>query len=90
MESTLIRVDGRAAARSLAEALAALPDTPGAEVVLDLSSVARVDTHAVSALEDLANTASGRQLVLVLRGVVVDVYRVLKLCGLAGRFRFLH
>jgi anti-anti-sigma regulatory factor len=52
--------------------------------------VTRVDPAAVNALSDLAATAESRQLAVTLRGVVVDVYRVLKLTGLAGRFRFLH
>ena len=90
MESTLIRVDGRNAAHSLVEALKALPDTEGADVVLDLSSVARVDTVAVSALGDLATAAAERKLQLTLHGVTVDVYRVLTLTGLAAKFRFMH
>jgi anti-anti-sigma factor len=90
MESTLIRIDGRATTQSLTEAIAALPDAEGAEVVLDLSSVARVDTSGVAALTDLAAQGEARKLQLTLRGVVVDVYRVLKLTGLAARFRFLH
>lgn len=89
-QSTMIRVDGRSAAQSLADAKAALPDETGAEVMLDMSSVTRVDPAAVNALSDLAATAENRQLAVTLRGVVVDVYRVLKLTGLAGRFRFLH
>jgi anti-anti-sigma regulatory factor len=89
-QSTLIRVDGRTAAQSLTEARAALPEEAGADVVLDMSSVTRVDPAAVNALTDLAAAAEARQQVATLRGVVVDVYRVLKLTGLAARFRFLH
>jgi anti-anti-sigma regulatory factor len=89
-QSTLIRVDGRSAAHSLAEARSALPEDSGAEVVLDMSSVKRVDPAAVNALTELADEAGQRELDVTLRGVVVDVYRVLKLTGLAARFRFLH
>lgn len=90
MESTLIRIDGRDAARSLTEARSALPEGEGCEAVVDLSSVARVDPAAVAALAELAAAAETRRLQVTLRGVVVDVYRVLKLTGLAGKFRFLH
>jgi anti-anti-sigma factor len=90
MASTLIRVDGRNTASSLAEALKALPAAAGAEVVLDLSTVGRVDTAAVGALGDLAAAAAARKLELTLHGVAVDVYRVLKLTGLAAKLRFMH
>jgi anti-anti-sigma regulatory factor len=58
------------------------------EVVLDFSSVLRIDANAVRALEELANLADGRSVKVVLRGVNMDIYMVLKLLRLAERFRF--
>ena len=59
------------------------------EVTLDFSSVLRVDGHAVGAMEDLARLADDRSAVIVLRGVNVGVYRVLKQLRLTQRFTFL-
>ena len=58
------------------------------EVVLDFSSVLRVDGDALSAIEDLARLADERSVKIVLRAVNSDVYRVLKLMNLTQRFRF--
>jgi len=59
------------------------------EVTLDFSSVPRIDGNAVSALEELARLADDRSATIVLRGVNVDIYRVLKQLRLTQRFRFL-
>ncbi len=61
----------------------------GNEVILDFSSVARIDPSALRAMESLAATAAAKAAKVVLRGVNVDVYRVLKLTQLATRFSFL-
>jgi anti-anti-sigma regulatory factor len=58
------------------------------EVVLDFSVVARVDSRVLTAMEELAKEADERSAKVVLRGVNVDVYRVLKLVELASRFSF--
>jgi anti-anti-sigma regulatory factor len=58
------------------------------EVVLDFSGVPRIDSNAVRALEKLAGLADGRSLKVVLRGVNMDIYKVLKLLKLAQRFSF--
>ena len=63
-------------------------DSAGAEVVLDFSSVRRLDTGALSALKEFANMADAKSVKLGLRGVKVDAYRVLKLVNLAPRFSF--
>jgi len=60
------------------------------EVILDLCSVPRLDARAVAALEQLAELAGSRRVSVVLRGVNGDVYKVLKLLKLAGRFSFLN
>jgi len=60
------------------------------EVVLDFSSVLRIDTNAVRALERLAGLAEGKSVRIVLRAINVDIYKVLKLLKLTGRFAFLN
>jgi anti-anti-sigma regulatory factor len=71
------------------EAVDKVNSAPG-EAVLDFSSVPRIDTNAVGALDRLAGLAAGKSVKVVLRGVNVDVYKVLKLLKLAERFSFLN
>ena len=59
------------------------------EVVLDFSSVLRIDSSVVRALEALAGLADGKSVKVVLRAVNVYIYRVLKLLKMAQRFTFL-
>jgi anti-anti-sigma regulatory factor len=59
------------------------------ELALDFSSVRRVDTTVIRALEEFAGRADERGVKVVLRDVNVDVYKVLKLVKLARRFSFL-
>jgi len=61
----------------------------GSELVLDFSSVPRIDPGAVKALEEVARLAADQSVKVVLCGVNVDIYRVLKLVKLAQRFEFL-
>jgi anti-anti-sigma regulatory factor len=58
------------------------------ETVLEFSSVSRIDAEAVRALEELARMADAKKVKIVLRGVHVDVYKVLKLTKLTRRFSF--
>jgi len=73
----------------LQEAAGSIGDAHG-EAVLDFSSVLRIDSGALRALEDLARVADEKAIKIVLRGVNVDVYKVLKLVRLTRRFSFLH
>jgi anti-anti-sigma regulatory factor len=59
------------------------------EVILDFSSVLRIDGNAVSAIEELAGLADEKSVKVVLRAVNVDIYRVLKQLKLTQRFTFL-
>ena len=59
------------------------------EVILDFSSVPRIDSHVVGALEQLADLAEQRSVKVVLRAVNLDIYKVLKLLRLTRRFSFL-
>jgi anti-anti-sigma regulatory factor len=52
--------------------------------------VSRVDPAAVRALEDIARVADEKNVKVVLRGVNVDVYKVLKLMKLTRRFSFVN
>ncbi len=63
-------------------------DSADGEVVLDFSSVLRVDPRAIRAMEEFAKAADDKAVKVALRGVNVDVYKVLKLVKLASRFSF--
>ena len=73
---------------ALQEAAAKL-EGAGGEVVLDFVSVRRIDSSALRELEELASLADKYAVKVVLRGINVDVYKVLKLVKLAPRFTFL-
>ena len=60
------------------------------EMILDFSSVSRISPAGVSAMSDFADSAEERSVNVVLRGVNVDVYRVLKLARLAERFSLVN
>ena len=83
-----IKIEGERVVHGLREALANL-DSAGGEVGLDFSSVHRLDPSALRALEDLAGVADDKSVRIVLRGVDVHVYKVLKLMKVTHRFSFL-
>ncbi len=84
-----IKIDGKRVAEALQEVRGKLTDTDG-EVVLDFSAVRRIDPSALRAMEELASTASDKAVKIVLRGVNVDIYKVLKLARVGPRFSFLN
>lgn len=84
----MLKIEGACVASSLREALQKLNGVTG-EVVLDFSSVSRLDPEALHAMEDMAALTDAGALTLALRGASVDVYKVLKLVKLASRFNFL-
>jgi anti-anti-sigma regulatory factor len=61
-------------------------DSGASELILDFSSVQRIDARALRAMEKLAAIAEEKPVEVVLRGVNIDIYRVLKLMHLAQRF----
>ncbi len=81
-------IDGERLIPALQEAGTKLDNADG-EVVLDFSSVRRLDPAVLKAMEDLAGIADEKAVKLALRGVDVDIYKVLKLVKLAPRFSFL-
>jgi len=58
------------------------------EVIVDFAAVHRIDLSALRAMEELAAIADKKAIKVLLRGVNVDVYKVLKLVKLAPRFSF--
>ena len=88
MNAEWIEIDGERVVQDLQAARETL-DTAQGDVVLDFSSVRRIDPNALRAMEKLAGLADGKTVKVVLRGVNVDIYKVLKLVKLTSRFSFL-
>lgn len=82
-------IDGDRVAQTLQEAKEKLDAAKG-ELVLDFSGVRRVDPGALRALEAFAGAADEKSVKVALRGVNVDVYKVLKLARLAPRFSIVN
>jgi anti-anti-sigma regulatory factor len=60
----------------------------GGDLVLDFSSVRRIDSGALSALQTVAQQADEIKVKVVLRGVNVDLYKTLTLMRLTRQFSF--
>lgn len=88
MIAEMLKIDGARVADSLREARLKLNGVTG-EVVLDFSSVSRLDPEALHTMEELAALTDAGAVTLAFRGASVDVYKVLKLVKLASRFNFL-
>lgn len=74
---------------TLQDALAKLQlDGAGGEVVVDFSGVQRIDPGTLKTLDKLAGAAHEKATKVVLGGVNVEVYKVLKLMKLESRFLF--
>jgi anti-anti-sigma regulatory factor len=85
--AAFLRIEEQHVLSALQEAGAKLENING-ETVLDCSSVSRINTHALRALEEFARIADEKAIKVVVRGASIDVYKVLKLVKLAGRFSF--
>jgi len=83
-----MEIDGEHTAEALRQAGENL-DSANGEVVLDFASVRRLDPAALKAMEELASSAHEKAVKVVLRGVNVNVYKVLKLARLSPRFAFM-
>ena len=59
------------------------------DLVVDFSKVRRIDAAALREMDKLAGVADTHSVKVGLRGVNVDIYKVLKLVKLASRFSFL-
>jgi len=71
------------------EALQRLDSSRG-ELVLDFSAVRRIDPAALRAMQQLAARARDNSVKIVLLGVDVGVYKVLKLLAITADFSFLN
>lgn len=89
MIAVFVSIDEMRVGPGLQEAAEKLDGGEG-EAVLDFSSVLRIDSGALNAMEEFARIADKKAVKVVLRGVNVDVYKVLKLVKLTRRFTFLN
>ena len=80
-------IDSKQVVQSLQEAVEKVNSAEG-EVVLDFSSMSSLDTNAAGALERLIDRADQRSVKVALRGVNMDIYKVLTLLSLTQRFSF--
>ena len=87
MIAVWLKIEETRVVQTLQEAGEKLNRSEG-EVLLDISSMRRIDTGALKAMEEFASKADDRGVKVVLRGVNVDVYKVLTLVRLASRFSF--
>jgi len=87
MTTACIKLDGDCLVDALQhEAMEKLKQAE--ELTLDFSSAPRIDASAARALEELAEVARRANVPVVLRGVSIDVYKVLTLLKLTRRFSF--
>jgi len=84
--SVLLEMDGHAAP-ALQQAIEKLVRGDG-EVVLDFSSIDRIDPSELKSMDKLAGLAADKSAKTVLRGVNGRIYKALKLANLTGRFSF--
>jgi anti-anti-sigma regulatory factor len=87
--AVMLNVENGRVADVLNAARETLADSEG-ELVLDFSSVQRVNPADLKAIDALACAAGQKSVKVVLRGVNVELYKVLKLVRLASRFSFVN
>jgi anti-anti-sigma regulatory factor len=84
-KTTLFHIDASDPGRSFADARAtAEGQEPGSELLLDFGGVSRIDPAGVRSLQRLSAVTASRTVRLTARAVPIDVYKVLKLSGLAA------
>jgi len=86
--AVLLNVDEKRVPSALQEAADGLEGS--GEAVLDFSSVRRIDSAALRALEDFVRVAEGKAVKIVLRNVSVDVFKVPKLVKLTQKLSFVN
>jgi anti-anti-sigma regulatory factor len=84
-----VRIDGERVADALQETREKLDSAQG-EVALDFSSVRQINPAALRELATVADRADEKAVKVVLRGVNVDIYKVLKVAKVASRFSFVN
>ena len=80
-----VEIDGDRVAQACKRSQAKL-ESAGGELVLDFSAVRRMNPPALRAIEDFAGAADEKSVKVALRGVNIDIYKVLKLARLSSRF----
>ena len=83
-----LRIDEQNLVGSLEKARKGLE--PESQLMLDLSSIRRIDSRGLRALQELVHQAEEIKGKVVLRGVNVDVYKALKLAHLTRILSFVH
>jgi len=89
MIAVWLKVDEERVVQALHDAADKLDSVEG-ELALDFSSVQRIDPNDLRAMAEFADMADNRSVKVVLRGVNLGIYKVLKLVKLASRFSFVN
>ncbi len=89
MPTAVLSIDEKSIVPALQDAAKKLDGT-GGETFLDFSSVRRIDSRAVRAMEEFTRIADKKAVKVVLRGVNVDVYKTLKLVKLTRKLSFVN
>jgi anti-anti-sigma regulatory factor len=87
MITAWIKIDEDHVVQTLREAGEKLNGVEG-DVLLDVSSLRRIDSGALRAMEEFAGLARDKGVKVVLRSVNVGVYKVFKLARLTSQFSF--
>jgi anti-anti-sigma regulatory factor len=87
MTTVWLKIDEERTVQALLEAVGKLGSIEG-EVTLDFSCVRRIDPSALRVMEEFVGIADDRGVKVVLCGVSVGIYKVLKLVKMASRFSF--
>jgi anti-anti-sigma regulatory factor len=87
VKSSSFVIDGEHVAQQLNEICGKLA-TEGPEVLLDFFLAQTLDPAGIQALEELACAAGIENAKIVLRGMNIEMYKVLKLAGLSDNFTF--
>lgn len=87
--AVILNLDPESVVATLAEAAQQIDGVEG-ELVLDLSSLSRISSNVVGALQHLAVIADRKAVKIILRGATIDIYKTLKLLKLTDRFTFVN
>ena len=81
------KLEEQSVAAALLETCDQLPSA-GGEILLDFTAVRRLDSRSLAALQSLAAVADAKAANIALRGVSVEIYKVLTLLKLTPHFSF--
>lgn len=82
-------LDGERVTEGLQDVCKNLGNADG-EALLDFFFVERIDQSGLRALTELAGAAEEKKVRVILRGVNVEIYKVMKLARLTERFAFVN